>query len=158
MKRCALLLVLAAGCDREPIEVTEAPVEPAAVQAPPNPAGATPFEPTREEHPDGLVVETLSPGTGSQARQGNRIQLHYTGTIQSTGEVFSDTRATGIPFAFTLGRGEVIRGLDRGLKGARTGSRIRLSVPSSLAYGEDGWGKVPEEADLEFDIHIVQVE
>ena len=40
--------------------------------------------------------------------------------------------------SFTVGIGMVIRGWDEGLIGIREGSRVVLSIPSELGYGDAG--------------------
>ena len=43
-----------------------------------------------------------------------------------------------LTFTFLLGAGQVIRGWDDGLVGQRVGSRLLLSIPSELGYGDRG--------------------
>mgnify|MGYP001791136958 CR=1 FL=1 len=44
-------------------------------------------------------------------------------------------------YDFTLGERQVIKGVDMGLMNMCEGEKRRLTVPSILAYGEDGYGK-----------------
>ena len=53
--------------------------------------------------------ETISPGNGQKPKQGNKVEVHYTGTL-TTGQVFDSSHKRGRPFTFTVGIGEVIRG------------------------------------------------
>ena len=46
------------------------------------------------------------------------------------------------PFSFRLGAGQVIRGWDLGLKDMCPGEQRRLTIPSSLGYGDRGAGNV----------------
>jgi FKBP-type peptidyl-prolyl cis-trans isomerase len=62
-----------------------------------------------------------------------------------------DPRQAGTPataFPFVLGQGGVIAGWDDGLVGAQAGSRVKLDIPSDLAYGERAQGDIigPNEA------------
>jgi FK506-binding nuclear protein len=107
---------------------------------------------------DGLVVDTTVGGRGHAAQNGDRLRLHYEGRVAETGLVFASTSATGIPYAFVLGRKEVIPAWELALRGARAGSEHKLTVPASLAYAEKGMGAVPADAALEFDVRIVAVE
>ena len=53
------------------------------------------------------------------------------------GTIF-DKSISGPGFEFTLGKGEVIKGWDFGLKGMKVGGKRRLVVPAKLAYGKTG--------------------
>ena len=48
----------------------------------------------------------------------------------------------GQPFQFQLGAGQVIKGWDQGLTDMCIGEKRRLTIPSSLAYGDRGAGNV----------------
>ena len=114
--------------------------------------------PSVRELSSGVVVNTTVVGRGPSAQIGDRVVVHYEGRIAESGEVIDSTHPSGIPKAVTLGAGEVIRGLDVGLVGAREGAAIELAIPAVMAYGEEGLGRVPPDADLEFDVRVVKVE
>jgi FKBP-type peptidyl-prolyl cis-trans isomerase len=107
---------------------------------------------------DGLVVETTVGGRGRAAQNGDTLRVHYEGRVAESGAVFASTRTMGIPYAFVLGRKQVIPGWELALRGARPGSEHKLAVPASLAYASQGFGAVPPDAALNFDIRIVAVE
>ena len=56
----------------------------------------------------GVKKRVLSAGTGSCPNTGDRVTVHYTGTFRTTGVVFDSSRKNAEPFAFDLGRGQVI--------------------------------------------------
>lgn len=58
------------------------------------------------------------------------------------GEVFDSSYDRGEPLSFTLGRGQVIKGWDRGLLGICEGEKRVLKIPADLAYGSKGAGKL----------------
>ena len=69
-----------------------------------------------------------------------------------------DRSAAGEPFKFTLGKSEVIRGWDDGLRGMCIGEKRKLTIPSDLAYGPNGSGdKIPGGATLQFDVELVDI-
>ncbi|MDP9387507.1 MAG: FKBP-type peptidyl-prolyl cis-trans isomerase [Actinomycetota bacterium] len=92
--------------------------------------------------PSELVVEDVEVGTGDEATAGADVEVHYVGVAWSSGRQFDASWDRGRPFAFPLGRGQVIAGWDQGVAGMRVGGRRRLTIPSHLAYGERGAGGV----------------
>ena len=76
--------------------------------------------------PSSRIVETLQEGDGvTFPKQGDKVLVHYTGCIASTGSAFDSSRARGHAFTFILGCGKVIQGWDdlvrakRGMGSAR---------------------------------------
>ncbi len=98
------------------------------------PAGATP--------PTTLSTTVLRKGTGPQIVNGNTVVVQYTGVVWRTGKVFDSSWSRGFPQAFVLGAGQVIPGWEQGLGGHTVGSRILLTVPPALGYGDQG--KAPD--------------
>jgi peptidylprolyl isomerase len=70
----------------------------------------------------------------SQAKSGDKLRLHYTGTLDD-GTVF-DTSEGREPLEFTLGSGEIIPGLDAGVAGMAVGETRSVRVEPADAYGE----------------------
>ncbi len=89
------------------------------------------------EAPEGLHVQLLDAGTGPEVKAGDTISTHYLGQSWA-GTVFDNSYDRGRPLSFRVGVGEVIRGWDDGLVGQRVGSRVLLSIPAELGYGDHG--------------------
>lgn len=89
------------------------------------------------EAPEGLQVQVLDAGTGQQVEAGDTIVCHYLGQSWN-GEVFDSSYDRGQPLSFQVGVGMVIRGWDDALVGQHVGSRVLLSIPSELGYGDRG--------------------
>ena len=101
-----------------------------------------------DEIPTELVVTVLEEGSGPAAEAGDVVVVDYVGVRSSDGVEFDnsyDPRQVGAPvspFTLVLGQGGVIAGWDEGLIGAQAGSRIKLDIPSDLAYGERAQGDI----------------
>jgi FKBP-type peptidyl-prolyl cis-trans isomerase FkpA len=102
----------------------------------------------------------LVAGFGVEATSGRTVTVNYAGWLYDTsrpegkGSQF-DARSN---FPFTLGRGEVIAGWDRGVLGMKIGGQRRLIIPPELAYGAPGRGPIPPNATLIFDITLTGVQ
>ena len=101
-------------------------------------------------------------GSGDEAVVGRVVTVNYTGWIfdplrsEQKGAAF-DSSLGRSPFEFTLGRGRVIDGWERGVPGMRVGGIRRLVIPPSLAYGATRTGALPPYASLVFEIELLSV-
>jgi len=105
-----------------------------------------------------LQIEKLAEGNGAEAKAGNTVAVHYTGTL-TNGTEFDSSRNPGRkPFQFKLGAGQVIKGWDQGVAGMKIGERRKLTIPGHLAYGERGYpGLIPPDATLIFDVELLAI-
>ena len=69
-----------------------------------------------------------------QAQAGDTVHFHYTGTL-ADGSVFDSSEGRE-PLSFTLGSGQIIRGLDAAIAGMAVGEAATLTIPAADAYGE----------------------
>lgn len=142
----ACALALSFGC-------SEKVPEPA-----PEPAPARVTEPPVPEPAD-LIKEDLVVGTGAEAKEGDKVKVHYTGRLLKTNFVFDSSVGPGKkPFELTLGAGGVIKGWEEGIPGMKVGGKRKLTIPSKLAYGDTGQPpKIPGKATLVFDIELLSI-
>lgn len=115
-------------------------------------------DPEPRELPGGLVVQCREPGTGRVAGPGDLLVVHWRGSLAEGGEEVDSTYESGIPRRVTLGKTPLIPGLERGLAGTRSGSRWRLEIPAPLAYGEEGLGAIPPDANLVYLVDVIRIE
>ena len=109
------------------------------------------------ETDSGLKYIDILVGSGSSPKQGDKVVVHYTGTLED-GTKFDSSVDRGKPFEFTIGVGQVIRGWDEGVIDMKMGGKRKLIIPSDLAYGDRGAGKViPPGATLIFDVELIEV-
>lgn len=105
-----------------------------------------------------LKIEVLKEGSGREAKAGDTVRVHYTGTL-ADGQKFDSSVDRGQPFSFALGAGQVIAGWDQGLLGMKVGEKRRLTIPSALGYGSRGAGEViPPDATLIFEVEMLKIE
>lgn len=70
----------------------------------------------------------------TQAKAGNTVHFHYTGTL-SDGSIFDSSEGRE-PLTFTLGSGQIIPGLDAAIAGMAVGDKKTVTIPAAEAYGE----------------------
>lgn len=120
----------------------------------------------RAERPavEELVITDTQVGKGTEATNGQRVVVHYTGWLydpsqpEKKGAKFDSSRDRNEPFDFSLGAQQVIPGWDQGVAGMKVGGRRTLTIPPDLAYGAAGAGGViPPNATLVFEIELLDV-
>src|SRR5205807_4205378 len=97
----------------------------------------------------GLIYLITQKGAGAQAKAGDTVSVHYTGTL-TNGVKFDSSRDRGQPFSFVLGKDRVIQGWHEGIAKLHVGDQAILIIPSALGYGPDGRGPIPPNATLIF--------
>jgi len=106
-------------------------------------------------------IDTVE-GTGKEAVSGATVVVNYTGWIyepnspQQHGAQF-DSSVGRSPFVFPLGAGQVIPGWDEGVKGMKVGGKRTLVVPAAMGYGSNGVGPISPNANLIFDVELLEV-
>ena len=75
-----------------------------------------------------------SDGGARVAADGDRVLVHYTGTLDD-GEVF-DSSLNRDPLPFVVGSGGVIQGFDDAVRGMAVGDTVTVRIPPDEAYGE----------------------
>ncbi|HWA28720.1 MAG TPA: FKBP-type peptidyl-prolyl cis-trans isomerase [Lacunisphaera sp.] len=112
------------------------------------------------ELPSGLRYEIIKAGTGPVAKPGQVVTIHYTGAL-ATGQVFESSRQRGQPVDLLLQNATpqspqgVIAGMFEGLQKTGVGGQLKLHIPASLAYGDEGNSGIPPGAALVFDVDII---
>lgn len=102
-----------------------------------------------------IKVSTAS--AGKEAEAFRTVSVHYTGFLPD-GKIFDSSVERGMPFSFTIGKEQVIKGWDEGISKLKVGEKARLIVPPHLGYGERGYPPViPANSTLIFDVELISV-
>jgi FKBP-type peptidyl-prolyl cis-trans isomerase FkpA len=142
---CAIGLALAwslGGCDRPKTPKVTAPASTAPVAM--------------------QKIDTVV-GTGKEAAPGALVIVHYTGWLYAPNAprqrgIQFDSSVGREPFTYNLGSDIVIKGWNEGLQGMKAGGKRTLIIPASLGYGAKGSGSIPPNADLIFDVEMMDVQ
>lgn len=104
-----------------------------------------------------ISIEEITPGEGPEAKEGDKLAVHYTGMFED-GKKFDSSRDRGATFDVVLGRTSLIEGFTMALFGMKAGQRRKVTIPPEYGYGERGAGGViPPNATLVFDIEVVKI-
>lgn len=101
----------------------------------------------------GLYYVVMNEGAGRQVNVTDTVMVNYKGYLFSDGTVFDQT--TGTPRKFPLSR--LIAGWQIGVPILKTGGKIKLVIPSHLAYSiRTRSPKIPPNSTLVFEIEVVE--
>jgi len=128
----------------------------------------------------GIKILKLKEGNGVKPQIGSNVLVNYAGFLRATGDLFdtniaeiakendaydaaraADPQYGYIPYAWKYSPEEgLIAGFKEALLSMKVGDRVRVFIPSALAYGKEGFGNgvIPPDADLVFEIEIVDAE
>jgi FKBP-type peptidyl-prolyl cis-trans isomerase FklB len=103
----------------------------------------------------GLQYTVLNEGQGNKPTPSDKVTVHYHGTLLD-GTVFDSSVDRGEPATF--GVSQVIPGWTEALQLMNVGSKLKLFIPSNLAYGERGAGaKIGPNATLVFEVELLSI-
>lgn len=105
--------------------------------------------------PSGLQYEVLTEGNGPKPKATDKVKCHYHGTLID-GTIFDSSVQRGQPATFPLNM--VIKGWTEALQLMPVGSKYRLFLHPSLAYGERQTGSViGPNSTLIFDVELLDI-
>ena len=102
----------------------------------------------------GLRYEVIAAGEGAKPGPTALVKVHYTGTL-TNGTVFDSSVTRGEPAEFRLN--QVIPGWTEGLQLVGKGGKLKLHIPSDLAYGDAGRPSIPPASALVFDVELIDI-
>ena len=133
-------------------------------EAPQMQSFATAYGINATAHSSGLYYEVIDPGSGATPSLSSKIAITYTGMLLN-GTVFderltpnnsTDPQAAASDRPWSLS--DLIEGWRVGIPLIKEGGHIKLIIPSAMAYGCTGYGDIPANSILFFDITLVDVQ
>jgi len=94
-------------------------------------------------------------GSGATPSASSMVTVHYTGKLASDGSVFDSSVARGQPATFAMNG--VIAGFAEALSTMKVGGKRIAYLPANIAYGARGSGPIPPNADIVFEIELIDV-
>ncbi|MCC6412231.1 MAG: FKBP-type peptidyl-prolyl cis-trans isomerase [Saprospiraceae bacterium] len=104
--------------------------------------------------PSGLKLYVDIPGKGPKVEAGELMKVHYYGFL-ADGTPFDNSFERRERLSFPAGGGQMIAGFDEGVLNLNHGTKAYLFIPANLAYGEQGGGPIPPNADLVYYIDVL---
>lgn len=148
---CALLFTVNSACNKD------CSPKPVSAEADAMTAYAQSIGMTPTSHASGIFYEILEPGTGGTPSISSQIAITYIGKLLN-GEVFdqmSTPNNTAANPHWPLSG--LIEGWKIGIPLIKAGGKIRLLIPSALAYGCEGRGSIPGNSPLFFEVSLVDI-
>jgi len=111
--------------------------------------------PASETLPSGVVINTVTKGTGASPKATDTVKVHYRGTL-TDGTEFDSSYKRGQPISFPLNR--VIPCWTEGVQKMQVGGKVKLTCPATTAYGARGVpGTIPPNATLNFEVELLGI-
>jgi len=105
----------------------------------------------------GLQYIIIAEGSGEAAKDGDTVSVHYTGMLQD-GSEFDSSVKRNQPLTIALSEGRLIKGWIEMLRLMKKGQKVKVWIPSSLGYGEQGSPPViPGNSMLIFDMELLDI-
>ncbi|KAL6877000.1 hypothetical protein J3F83DRAFT_727772 [Trichoderma novae-zelandiae] len=106
-----------------------------------------------------LKIEVTHPvECDRKSQKGDKLSMHYRGTLAKTGDKFDASYDRNQPFSFKLGAGQVIKGWDQGLLDMCIGEKRTLTIPPELGYGQRNMGPIPAGSTLIFETELLGID
>ena len=103
----------------------------------------------------GLLIETVTEGTGASPKPEDNVKVNYRGTLID-GTFFDGTEKYGEPSTFKMSTG-LIKCWNEALTYMKVGGKAKVYCPPELAYGDRANGAIPAGATLVFDLELLEI-
>ncbi|WP_343533386.1 FKBP-type peptidyl-prolyl cis-trans isomerase [Pedobacter sp.] len=105
------------------------------------------------KHSSGLYYQIINQGTGASVTAASTVGVNYEGKLLNGTQFDKSTQTVTFPLT------GVIQGWTIGVPLIKVGGRIRLILPSTLAYGNQSPGPgIPKNSVLDFTIDLLHAQ
>lgn len=112
--------------------------------------GEAGLNPDIEWRDTGLGILHLKEGTGSQPALGGFVKFNYIVQLHDGTEVQRTEKPTEARI------GQMVSGVSAGLMTMKEGGRAVLFIPPAQGYGRRGFGPIPADAGLRFEVELLR--
>jgi peptidylprolyl isomerase len=118
-------------------------------------------ESTRVKTASGLEYVDVIVGTGPSPPTGYQVTVNYVAMTPAL-KIFDSSVERKAPYDIRVGAGQVIPGLDEGLKSMKVGGLRRMYIPGELAFPKGlasaaGRPRVPPKSPVVFDVQLLLI-
>eukprot|EP00462_Mataza_sp_D1_P007706 CAMPEP_0175123218 /NCGR_PEP_ID=MMETSP0087-20121206/2125_1 /TAXON_ID=136419 /ORGANISM="Unknown Unknown, Strain D1" /LENGTH=1766 /DNA_ID=CAMNT_0016404893 /DNA_START=42 /DNA_END=5345 /DNA_ORIENTATION=+ len=105
-----------------------------------------------------VKINITRPGDGKTFPEtGGVVVLSYIARIKESDLIYDGTFGRA-PFAFFANESRVIPGLDEAIMKLSQGTKAFIDIPADKAYGSKGFGIVPPDADVVFEVELLNAQ
>lgn len=107
---------------------------------------------------NGIRITYFKHGSGPLLKKGDMIKLDYRSRLMD-GTIFDGNNFVKKPYIpFLVGWHQQTKGWDIALEHLRAGDDVDVFIPSKLARGKEGLGKVvPPNSDVKISMHVIEI-
>ncbi|MBD3639246.1 MAG: FKBP-type peptidyl-prolyl cis-trans isomerase [Crocinitomicaceae bacterium] len=104
----------------------------------------------------GLMYMHTTIGNGDTPKPGDQIQIHYTG-YKEDGTKFESSHDRQNQLMLIMGKGQMLKGWEEAFAMMKPGGVMKIVLPPWLGFGAQGKGSIPPNAELIFDLELIDV-
>lgn len=104
----------------------------------------------------GLQYLEVTPGTGKAPKVGDLITMNYIASL-ADGTELANTYTQNSPVATVWGPNRLLTGWEEGIGLMKEGGKAKMVLPSELAFGPQGSGSVPPNAQIVIEMELLTV-
>jgi peptidylprolyl isomerase len=105
----------------------------------------------------GLQFLDLVKGSGQTPQAGDIIKMNFIASL-ADGTELDNTYTSGQPATTIWGNDMLLPGWEEGIGLMKVGGKAKFAIPASLAFGEEGYGQIPPNAQLIIEMDLISSE
>jgi len=104
----------------------------------------------------GLQYLEENAGSGETPKAGEIITIHYTANLLD-GTELANSYTMNEPVSTVWGANRLLPGWEEGVGMMKPGGKAKLVLPANLAFGEEGYGAIPPNAQIVMEVELLSV-